>query len=214
MLFADDSPTIVALKRQIAAVQASLQAGINSPRSADKLSPLGLQLADIDDRLHAIGVERDALQRNDAELTASIAATPGVEAALDGLVREHDSAQTLYNAAIASRAEALASKQVELQLKGDRLSLMESALPPEKPVGPKRFQFGLGVLAAALIAALGAALGLELLRPRVRRAAEIERQLGIEVLAVIPLLPRRLPRRFGLQQLLLAARAPLGGVRQ
>lgn len=214
MLFADDSPTIIAVKQQIAAVQAILKAGINTPPTADNTSPLDLQLADIDDRLRAIAVERASLEHNDTQLTASIAATPGVEAALNGLQREHDNAQTLYNAAVARRAEALASQQVESRLKGDRLTLMESALPPEKPVGPKRLQFALGVLAAAAFAAIGLALGLEFLKPGVRRAAEIEQKLGIGVLAVIPILPHRAPSRFSLMRLAGGRRPAMEVLRQ
>lgn len=213
-LFADDSPTIRALEQQIEVVQAALQAGVDAATpTGDGVSPLDLQLADIDDRLRSISVERDALQRNDAQLSTSIAATPGVEAALNSLEREHDNAQTLYNAAVARRAEALASQQVESRLKGDRLTLMESALPPERPVGPKRFQFALGVLAVALLAALSV-LGLEFLKPGVRRAAEIEQKLGIEVLAVVPQLPNRRPRRFSLSRLLRGKHIPLEALPQ
>lgn len=212
-LFADDSPTIAALEQQINVVQAALHAGGDVAQTGDKVSPLDMQLADIDDRLRSIAVERDALQRNDAQLTTSIAATPGVEAALNSLDREHDNAQTLYNAAVARRAEALASQQVESRLKGDRLTLMESALPPERPIGPKRLQYALGVLAVALLAGLSV-LGLEFLKPGVRRAAEIEQKLGLEVLAVVPQLPNRRPRRFSLSRLLRGKHVPLEALSQ
>jgi uncharacterized protein involved in exopolysaccharide biosynthesis len=213
MLFAADSPTIAALDRQIAAVQAELDAGASIGPTGEAASPLDLQLADIDERLHAIALERERLQSGDAELTASIAATPGVEAALNSLERDHENAQTLYNAAVARRAEALARHQVEAGLKGDRLILMESALPPEKPVGPKRMQFALGAVAAGVLAAL-AVFGVALLKSGVQRAADIEQKLGIEVLADIPLLSNRVRPSFSLARLLRGKRAPLEAMLQ
>ncbi len=213
MLFAADSPTIGALDRQIAAVQAELDADARTGATGEAVSPLDLQLADIDERLHAIALERERLQSNDAQLTASIATTPGVEAALNSLERDHDNAQTLYNAAVARRAEALARHQVEATRKGDRLILMESALPPEKPVGPRRMQFALGAVAAGGLAAL-AVFGLAVLKSGVQRAADIERKLGIEVLAVVPLLSNRVRPRIGLSRLLRGRRGPLQAMLQ
>ena len=198
MIFTEDSAAISALKQQIASLEARVAIeDANQPNNAEA-SPLDLQLAEMDDRLNAIAMERESIERNDAELTASIAATPANEAGLSALQREYADTQNLYNAAAARLAEAATSEQIELRLQGERLTLMEPARPAERPMGPQRTRLAIMVGAAALVVALAVALGLELLNRTVRRGIDIERALGIEVLAAIPLLPFRAPVRFRL----------------
>jgi uncharacterized protein involved in exopolysaccharide biosynthesis len=124
-----------------------------------------------------------------AALSASSAATPANEIVLNALEREYANEQTLYNAAVARLAEASTGEQIEVRFKGERLSLMEPALPPERPVRPRRFLVAAGGGIAGLVAALALIAGLELLNGRVRRPVEVQRALGIEPIATIPYMP-------------------------
>lgn len=191
LMFAADSPVLAGLRAQIADAEARVTGEGSAPSPDTMPSTFDVELADIDDRLQAVKVEQESLERTDAELAASIAATPANETALNALEREYTNAQSLYNAAVARLAEASTGEQISARFEDERLTLMEAALPPEQPVGPRRMRMALGSLAAGAIAALVAAVAIELLTWRVRRPIEIERKLGIEVIATIPYIPKR-----------------------
>lgn len=203
--FAPDSPVLAALEAQIEEAEARLS-NVDEDLAENSATPVfDAQLAEMDDRLEALVVERESLEQTDAELTASIAATPANEAALNTLEREYANVQGLYNAAVHRLAEASTGEQIAARFQDERLTLMEAALPPEQPIGPKRMRLALASLAAGAVAALAAAVAFELLTWRVRRTVEVERRLGIEVIAAIPYIPRR--SLFGLPRLLSPARS-------
>jgi succinoglycan biosynthesis transport protein ExoP len=188
-LFAEDSPTIEALRRRIAALEAALAApaaaGVNAP-----LSSRDLELADIDQRLGAIGEERTSIDATIADLTASIDQTPGNETALNSMQRDHQNLQAQYDAAISRLAEASTGQQIELLLKGERLSLIESAVPPQTPQGPKQKLLLLGSVAAGLLLALAAVGAPELANRRIRRPAELISRLQIVPYITVPFVER------------------------
>lgn len=186
MIYTEDSPAIAGLRDQIAALEARLDPDQDSSSGGAEDSSLEFQLAEISDRLEAIASERQSLEQSDTELTASIAATPANEAALNALERTHRNAQDIYNAAVGRLAEASTGEQIQARLQGERLSLMEPAFPPERPIAPKRFLLALASAAIGAATAIGAGLALELLNERVRRPIEIERRLGIEVMTIVP----------------------------
>jgi uncharacterized protein involved in exopolysaccharide biosynthesis len=188
-IFAEDSPTIQALRARISAVAGDLEATKPNGQAAGiKLPPseLDIQLADIDDRLTAITLEKASISRAAAATDASIQATPKNETTLNGLGRGYQNTQSQYNAAVSRLAEASTGNQIELRLKAQRLSLIEAATPPLTLFSPKR------PLIAGVGAFVGIGLGLaivfliELLNRKVRRPVELERALGIEPLATIP----------------------------
>jgi polysaccharide chain length determinant protein (PEP-CTERM system associated) len=188
-IFAEDSPTIQALRARISSVAGDLETTKpNADAAATKLPPseLDIQLADIDDRLTTIASEKESISQTAATTDASIQATPENETTLNALERGYQNTQSQYNAAVARLAEASTGEQIESRLKGQRLSLIEAATPPPRPFSPKRpLIAGFGALAGI---GLGAAIVvlMELLNRKVRRPIEIERALGIEPLATIP----------------------------
>ncbi|SFV27690.1 Uncharacterized protein involved in exopolysaccharide biosynthesis [Devosia crocina] len=200
-IFSEDSQTIQSLKAQIAAAQSELETAAKASDDRTEPRPEDMQLAEMDARLDAIAQERESLQRHDEDLSTSIAATPANEAALSAIEREYDDARTLYTTAATRLADAATGEQIESELKGERLVLMEAARVPQRPSGPRRFLLALGVAAAALVGALASAAIPELLNRRVRRAADIEKAFGIEVIASIPNIPVRPPLRLKLPHL-------------
>ncbi len=187
--FSEDSPTIRALRDRIAALQQTIADpadGTGAP-----LSSRDIQLADIRDRLTAIGEERSAINQAIADLSISIAATPGNETVLNSLLRDHQNLQAQYDAAIARLADASTGQQIELLLKGERLSLIETAVPPQVRQGPGQKTLILASLGAALLAGLATILVPELLNRRVRRPDELVSQLQIVPYITVPYIDRR-----------------------
>ncbi|MDB5586633.1 MAG: hypothetical protein JWP26_1603 [Devosia sp.] len=188
-LFAEDSPTIEALRRRIA----TLETAIATPAATDATTPLSsrdVELADIKDRLGAIAEERASIQTAIGDLAASIEQTPGNETALNSMQRDHQNLQAQYDSAIGRLAEASTGQQIELLLKGERLSLIESALPPQERQGPKQKLLLLASVVAALLLALAAACAPELTNRRIRRPAELVSRLQIVPYITVPFVER------------------------
>jgi uncharacterized protein involved in exopolysaccharide biosynthesis len=186
--FAEDSPTIKALHARITALQKTIQGPVDG--TAAPLSSREIQMGDIKDRITAIGEERATINQAIADLGASIAATPGNETVLNSLQRDHQNLQAQYDAAIARLADASTGQQIELLLKGERLSLIETAVPPQVRQGPGQKMLILASLGAALLAGLATILAPELLNRRIRRPDELVSQLQIVPYITVPYIDR------------------------
>jgi uncharacterized protein involved in exopolysaccharide biosynthesis len=188
-VFREDSPTIQALKGRMAALEEA-PATDNSAGMAGLSRQIEKQLADIDDRLAQIAAEQDSIRKSNAELSRTIAETPANESALNALLRNHNNIQAQYDAAVAQLADASTGDQIEARFKGARLSLKESALPPQKPYKPNRLLLLVGTLFAALGLGLGAIAAPEFFNRKIRRPAELVDKLGIHPLITIPYIGR------------------------
>jgi len=189
LVFSESSPTIIALRAQIAQLSGELDASKPAAtKDTEKLPPseLDVQLADIDDRLTAIASEKTSIGKSAVQTSATIEATPANETALNALERASQNIQTQYNSAVARLAEASTGEQIELRLKGQRLSLIEGALPPARPFGPKRLFIAIGSVIGGIVLGLGLVVMIEFMGRKVRRAVDIEKALGIEPLVTIP----------------------------
>ena len=188
-IFSEESPTIKALRKRIAA----LQTGLRDTETADTgndgrkaTSELDLQLSDIDERLEFIAQAKTKAGRDIADLGRTIAATPGKATFLNALERNRENVQAQYNAAVARLAEASTGEQIEVLSKGVRFSIMESARPPEDAIRPsRRLVASLGV-AGGIGMGLGLIVLLEFLNKTVRRPTELVQKLQIQPLATIP----------------------------
>lgn len=202
--FTPDSPTIKALQSRIDALEKSLLV----PASADTAgadAQAGIQsseMFDISERLDEIADERAQLEKSLAALTASIVATPGVETALNSLQRDRQNLQAQYDVTVSRLAEASTGQQIELLLKGERLSVVEDAVPPQRPQGPGQRMLILAGTLAALGIALATLVVPEFFNRRIRRPAELVSRLEITPFITVPYLDRPargyswLPRLF------------------
>ncbi len=200
VIFAPDSPSIIALRNRIAALKESITARQASNPDASGPSEMDLQLSDVDDRLKAIADERQSIARNLDELEKSLAATPTNETVLASLERNRQNIQAQYNLAVAKMAEASTGEQIEADSKGSRMSVVEPASPPSKPIRPHRLRIAAMGIGAGIAAALGLMVLLELLNTRIRRPKELVALLQAQPLGTIPYIPAAAGtpgRRFG-----------------
>lgn len=197
-MYADDSPNVVAIKARIAAVKAEVMAAASTKSgSADKRPPtdLDVELAGIDDRLSFITQEKAAITTDLAQLAKSIEATPATEASLNALERDYGDLKAQYSAAVGRLADASTGEQIELRSKGERLTVLEPAVPPERPFSPNRTRLALMAIAGGLAAGAALVVLLEYLNKTIRRPVQLTRTLRIEPLATIPIIHTRRDRR-------------------
>ncbi|WP_210163436.1 GumC family protein [Lutibaculum baratangense] len=190
LVFADDSPTIVAIRKQIEHLQAVL-AGDPSGAADDAvparpLAPADLQLVELDAELTKVSQEKEGLADSLRAIEAQIEAMPANEVLLGDLEREARTLEAEYAAAVSRLAQASTAEQMELQLKGERLSLLEAAIPPEKRLSPKRTLIVLGAAAVGGLLAVMMVAAAELANSRIRTPSELRRMLDIEPIVAIP----------------------------
>lgn len=197
--FAEDSPTIKTLHSRIAAMQKALLQPADDA-AASPLSARALEMADIKERIVAIGEERTRIDLAINNLGASIAATPGNETVLNSMQRDHQNLQAQYDAAIARLADASTGQQIELLLKGERLSLIEAAEPPQTRQGPGQRILLLASAAIAILLGLVGIIVPEFVNRRIRRPAELVSQLQITPYITVPYISRRFrPARMAMR---------------
>lgn len=210
MLFSPDSPTIKSLRARIAALDQRIREA--GAAAAAKLGAgsdsVDAQLAAMDERLAAIAASRTALTKDFNALQVTIEQTPANETALDALDRDHNNIRAQYDAAVSRLAEATTGQQIEARLKGERLSLIEGALPPLKPAGRTRFVVLMGSALGALGLALAAVVGPELFNKSIRRPVELVDKLDIYPMVTVPYIARqgeRMHRAMSIAAVALAA---------
>ena len=101
---------------------------------------------------------------------------------------------------------------LETQDQAERFEVLETAIVPEFSISASRKKVALAGAFVSGLLALGLAYAVELMNPAIRTAAQLERQLGVQAVIVIPLLTNRQQarnRRLGWLAALLAA---VGGV--
>lgn len=119
-------------------------------------------------------------------------AAPEVERQLNLLERERARLQEEFTVITARRAQAAMTQELETREQAERFEVLERASAPEYPVSTSRRKLLLLGVVVSLVGAIGAALGLEWISPRLRTSAQVERALGLRPVVVIPDL--RVPR--------------------
>jgi len=99
-----------------------------------------------------------------------------------GHVRELESAKAVYKAALDRYDQVLGSSQ----LQSINVSVVHWASAPQRPIRPNTLRNVLAGLVLGLFLGVCVALVAELARRRVRTATDVERELDLEVLGVLP----------------------------
>ena len=197
VIYAANNPRIRLLETRIAALEtevAEQRALLDD--EFEEMSPLDIQLADIDGRLEFIAEEKARMEVELSDLEESIQATPANALVLDGLERDYRNVQGQYNAAIDRLAAASMGERIEVMSKGERFTLVEPAVAPTSPEKPNRILIAGAGVAGGLGAGLGFIVLLELLNRSIRRPVELSSKLGIQPFATIPYIRTRQETRW------------------
>jgi len=146
-----------------------------SSRLAGLKSDIGSIINQIEDLKKQAGMYRERL-----------AATPGIEENYNAILSERNSLNAKYNEMQGKMMEAKVAQGLESQQKGERFSLVEPAIFPEKPFKPNR----LAIILIGIVLGLGAGVGfasiVEFSDTSFRDADSLSRATGFSVLTVVP----------------------------
>ena len=143
--YSSEHPDMKKLQREMESIEAMIDDATNgSKKTTDKKapSPAALQtqakIDSIDSNLRRIERSRAELEAQIAALEARISRTPQVERGLDSLQRDYENTRRKYQEIKAKQLQAELSKSLEEEQKGERFTLLEPPLRPDRPIKPNR----------------------------------------------------------------------------
>lgn len=195
--FSETNPRLAALRAQLERAEEAVAAERGASEGSDSARQLfELRLSEVDSEIASLRRSIVADEERLASLEESIEATPNNEIQLQALQRDYANIQTQYNSAVGRLAQAQTGERVELNSRGQRISVLESARRPSAPFSPNRPLIAATGIAAGLAIAFALVAALELLNGTVRRPVEITRGLGITPLATLPYISTSKERRI------------------
>ncbi|MGE3146738.1 MAG: GumC family protein [Pseudorhodoplanes sp.] len=207
--YSPTNPKVKQLQAQIDQLEEIVKAQQLPPGAATaQMSPLDIQLATLDTQIKSLETQRQQLLDQLAVLKDSIDRTPANQVALDALNRDYQNIQQQYNTAVAKQAQADAGVQMEVRSKGERISVVDAATVPDRPVKPNRVLIAGGGLLAGAGLGVAVIMLLELLNRAVRRPKDLIKAFGITPIATIPYMrtpSETMMRRSGFAAMLLVA---------
>lgn len=192
--YAPEHPDVVRLTRAVAELEKEVAAApTTATLSQSRNHPDNPAYIQVQGQLDSVSVEREsAVQRRDAlrakldDYERRLAQSPAVERGYRELARDLDSAQLKYEEIRSKQTESQVSENLELEHKGERFTMIEPPLPPEKPISPPR----LLMLVAGFVLSLGGGVGATLMRDKldvsVRGVQDMRALLMVPPLAAIP----------------------------
>jgi polysaccharide biosynthesis transport protein len=192
--YTPDHPDVVRLTHLVGELKAELaaqpSAGAAQKVQAHADNPVYIQ---VKGQLDALSVERvsaeakrDELQAKLDDLDRRLARAPAVERDYRELARDLESAQLKYQQIRAKQGDVQVSENLETERKGERFTMIEPPLPPEKPVSPNRMLIMAMGLVLSLGLGFGAAVVKDTLDPSVRGFGDVRHLLNVPPLAAIP----------------------------
>ena len=188
--YTETHPTVRALKRKIAALESSSDNNKDQTAISDTDSALVFKIktliATSQQRLASLQSQRKPLRAKIERLEKQIIKTPQVELGLSSLLRDHSNAKKKYEEIQSKQLGAQIAENLEGENKSERFSLIDPPLLADKPIKPNRFKIFILGLFAAIAAAGGIAVLLEMLNQRIRGKGALTMILGQAPLVEIP----------------------------
>jgi len=162
--YSDDHPDVVALRRSIDSTKSQLAKSRKAARNGDTLAdasnnPAYVQLLA---KLDSTRIEIDSLTKAHAQLEQQLAqyeerikAAPKIEQEYRALTRDYENASRKYQEVREKSLQAELAQALERDRKGERFSLIEPPLVPEKPFKPNR----LAIMVLGLMLSIAGGVG-------------------------------------------------------
>ena len=154
------------------------------------------QLDDIAAKLDVLDAQTAAITAQRETVQTALAVTPEVDRVLGGYDRQLKQLQDQYEVITQRMAEAETTQRLAERQQAERFTLLERAITPEFSLGSGGRKIAIAGSVASLIGALVLAFLLDLAKPIVRTAPQMQRQLDLQPVVCIPEI--RAPKgRFG-----------------
>lgn len=171
------NPRLKALQTEVAALEERVKAQLGAA-GGGQLSAFDVQMLDIDGQIQFLAEQKRLLEEDLVRLEASIEATPGNSIRLAELQSNYETLRVQYEQAVTSLSEARMGDRIEVTDRGQRISVIEKAVPPPFRSEPNRKRITIAGLGAGLILSAALLVLLEIMNQTVRRPSEVIKALG------------------------------------
>lgn len=153
----------------------------------DRGSALERQAAEeLQRQISVLETQREALQARVAEIEDTARQSVTAEAELAALDRERDTLREQLVGVANRRVAAESQQRRDSSMVSDSFTLLEKAVPPDYPMSSQRKKIALGGGVLSVLAALALTLLMEMRRPIIRTAAQMERITGLRPVIDLP----------------------------
>ncbi len=149
---------------------------------------LAARLQSSNTQLESLEVKGRALSKKLEEYAESLMLMPDAEAELNELKRDYETAIAKYREISAKQMEARLSENLETERKGEKFTLIEPPLRPERPAKPNRPLIVLAAFVMSLFGGFGSVSLVETLDDKIRGRRELQGLLTAPPLATIPII--------------------------
>ena len=204
--YKDTYPDIVHLKQEIAKLKAhpidgdevrvAREEAGGTGRSVEKalekktIDPYQRELLrqrnEIKAELLSMKERQERIAREVRQYGTRVERTPMREQQLTSLMRDYDNMQRNYQALLDRRLNARMAENLEKRQKSEQFHIIDPAHLPTFPESPDLMKIMMLALAAGCGIGFGTAITLETMRSGFRHGEEVERLLGIPILAEVP----------------------------
>ena len=171
------NPRVKALQIEVAALEEAVKSQLGAS-SGGRLSAFEVQMLDIDGQITYLAEQKTGLEKDLQALEISIDATPANSIRLAELQSNYETLRVQYEQAVASLSEARMGDRIEVTDRGQRITVIEKAVPPPFRSEPNRKKITIASFGAGVIISAALLLLLETLNQTVRRPSELVKALG------------------------------------
>jgi uncharacterized protein involved in exopolysaccharide biosynthesis len=171
------NPRVKALQKEVAALEEAVKSQMGAS-TGGRLSAFEVQMLDIDGQITYLAEQKTGLETDLQALEASIEATPANSIRLAELQSNYETLRVQYEQAVASLSDARMGDRIEVTDRGQRITVIEKAVPPAYRAEPNRKRITVASFGAGVILSGGLLLLLEILNQTVRRPSELVKALG------------------------------------
>ncbi|MFO1435953.1 MAG: Wzz/FepE/Etk N-terminal domain-containing protein [Gammaproteobacteria bacterium] len=147
---------------------------------------LRTDLQSVDAEISAAQQQKETLRGKVADYEEKLSASPQVEREFRDLTRDYETSSLKYQEITQKLMAAQVSQTLETEQKGERFSLIEPPLVPEKPAKPNRLAIALLGSMLAFAGGIGSTAVAEALDPSIYGRTALTNLTGVPPLAVIP----------------------------
>ncbi|MGH8172139.1 MAG: XrtA system polysaccharide chain length determinant [Rhodanobacteraceae bacterium] len=212
--YTDQYPDVIRLRHQMEDLHKQLEAEearkaevqrTGTPTALDQtaqFNPLYQELrSKLADVRRQIAANESRMGATEAILNAELDRSRRIvasESALAELTRDYEVNRDIYQDLLKRRENARVSMNLDEEGRGLTFRIQDPATKPLRPTGLSLTHFGIAGLALALVLPVGLLFGVARFDPRLRSARELERHVGVPVLASVPVYAT--PRERGIDR--------------
>ncbi len=195
-LYSDKYPDIIHLKKEIAQIEKSLtgktsqndiDSGADKPTNPAYIN-LASQLNSVRSEISSVKQQIATYEKQNTQLRGYLKATPVVEQGYRKLLMERDSLKKKYDDLMQKFMEARVAQGLEKGQKGERFTLIDPALMPEKPFKPNRLAIFLIGIVLGIASSVGLTAVLEITDDTIRDESSLYMATHVQILSVIPVI--------------------------